>query len=67
MSACVLQWIWPPFPPKSPSHSRSDPIPDRPPLRLAGEALLRAGLLYLPDLDLYLAKVGGCYSGWASG
>ena len=23
----------------------------------AGEALLRAGLLYLPDLDLYLAKV----------
>lgn len=24
-----------------------------------GEALLRAGLLYLPDLDIYLAKVGG--------
>ncbi len=23
----------------------------------AGEALLRGGLLYLPDLDLYLAKV----------
>ena len=23
----------------------------------AGEALLRAGLLYLPDLDVYLAKV----------
>ena len=28
--------------------------------RDVGEALLRGGLLYLPDLDLYLAKVGGC-------
>ena len=29
------------------------PFPPAPP----GEALLRGGLLYLPDLDLYLAKV----------
>ena len=29
------------------------------PPRCAGEALLRAGLLYMPDLDLYLAKVLG--------
>lgn len=29
------------------------------PVHAAGESLLRGGLLYLPDLDLYLAKVGG--------
>ncbi len=32
----------------------------------AGEALLRAGLLYLPDLDIYLAKVRGEAEGGAS-
>lgn len=37
-----------------PSHTRHATCPCP-----AGEALLRAGLLYLPDLDIYLAKVGG--------
>ncbi len=33
------------------------PVPTRP--AAAGEALVRSGLLYMPDLDLYLAKAMG--------
>lgn len=42
-------------PPSCP-HPASPPLPPSA-LFSPGEALLRGGLLYLPDLDLYLAKV----------
>ena len=38
------------------THTPFPPLPPPAPPP-AGEALLRVGLLYLPDLDLYLAKV----------
>lgn len=39
-----------------PTPSVSQPCLPCPTASPAGEALLRAGLLYLPDLDIYLAK-----------
>jgi hypothetical protein len=39
------------------SRSGAEPAASLPPSPHSGEALLRGGLLYLPDLDLYLAKV----------
>ena len=56
--ACLLRRL---APSAAPSARPALPTLAHPPLtcasRTAGEALLRGGLLYLPDLDLYLAKV----------